>query len=123
MTHINSARIFCARFLVLIVWGVLAYCLFPSVGHASESLKAASKQSPEQTTEQISEQTIADLSLQLFVIQGPDKAPVAEELAALDDKSLIPTLVLAMRWTGSNIYVARALSELAGEEIKTWHEA
>lgn len=69
------------------------------------------------------EDRIAELSLQLFVTQGPAKAPIAEELAAFNDKSLIPTLVLAMRWTGSNIHVARALTELTGEEIQSWHEA
>ncbi len=71
----------------------------------------------------ISNQKIAELSLQMFVTQGPAKAPVVEELAALNDKSLIPTLVLAMRWTGSNIHVAEALSDLTGEDIRTWHEA
>lgn len=66
---------------------------------------------------------IAALSVDLFAVQGDDKIPVVEQLAALNDKSLIPTLVLAMRWTGSNIHVAKALSALTGEEIKTWHEA
>jgi len=68
-------------------------------------------------------QKIAELSLQMFATQGPAKAPIVEELAALNDKSLIPTFVLAMRWTGANRHVASALSTLAGEEINTWHEA
>jgi len=66
---------------------------------------------------------IAELSLQLFVAQGPDKIPVVDALTAFNDKSLIPTFVLAMRLTGSNIYVAKALSDLTGEEITHWHEA
>jgi len=69
------------------------------------------------------DQRIADLSLQIFVVQGPDKIPIVEELSKLGDESLIPTLVLAMRFTGSNIYVAQALSELTGETITDWHEA
>ncbi len=70
-----------------------------------------------------SEETIADLSLQMFFVQGPEKVPVVEKLAAIADKSLIPTFVLAMRWTGSNVHVAKALSELTGETLTTWHEA
>jgi len=66
---------------------------------------------------------IAELSLQMFVVQGSDKAPIVHELAAFNDKSLIPTFVLAMRWTGSNIHVAKALSDLTGESLSTWHEA
>ncbi len=69
------------------------------------------------------DQRIADLSLELFVAQGPDKIPIVEKLFNLGDKSLIPTFVLAMRLTGSNIYVARALSKLTGETITNWHEA
>jgi len=48
---------------------------------------------------------------------------VVEELLAVSDKSMIPTFVLAMRYTGSNIYVANALSQLTGEELTHWHEA
>lgn len=66
---------------------------------------------------------IAKLSWQVFSLQGEDKRAPIEALAATNDKSLIPTLVLAMRWTGSNIYVAEALSELAGKKITHWHEA
>jgi len=66
---------------------------------------------------------IAELSLQMFATQGDEKALVVRKLAALADKSLIPTFVLAMRWTGSNIHVAKALSDLTGEKITTWHEA
>ena len=62
-------------------------------------------------------------SWQVFSLQGEDKREPVEKLAATNDKSLIPTLVLAMRWTGSNIYVAEALSKLAGEKITHWHEA
>lgn len=66
---------------------------------------------------------IAKLSWQVFSLQGEDKRAPIEALAATNDKSLIPTLVLAMRWTGSNIYVAEALSELADKKITHWHEA
>ena len=69
------------------------------------------------------DQRIADLSLEMFVAQGPDKIPIVEKLSNLSDESLIPTFVLAMRLTGSNIYVARALSKLTGETITNWHEA
>ncbi|MEM9330811.1 MAG: DUF3179 domain-containing protein [Pseudomonadota bacterium] len=74
--------------------------------------------------------TIADetvdierLSWQMFSVQGEAKRSPIEKLVATKDKSLIPTFVLAMRWTGSNIYVARALSQLTGKKIKHWHEA
>lgn len=63
------------------------------------------------------------LSWQLFSVQGEAKRDPIEELLLLNDKSLIPTFVLAMRWTGSNVYVAEALSKLAGEKITHWHEA
>ena len=66
---------------------------------------------------------IAALSVDLFAVQGDDKIAIVEQLAALNDKSLIPTFVLAMRWTGSNIHVAKALSALTGEKIETWHQA
>lgn len=66
---------------------------------------------------------IAKLSWQVFSLQGEDKRASIEALAATNDRSLIPTLVLAMRWTGSNIYVAEALSELADKKITHWHEA
>lgn len=66
---------------------------------------------------------IAELSLQVFSVQGEQKARIVEALIANEDKSLIPTLVLAMRWTGSNVHVARALTKLTGENITTWHEA
>jgi len=72
---------------------------------------------------ELSDRQVADLSLQMFVVQGPGKELVVEQLAASKDKSLIPTFVLAMRWTGSNIHVAKALSDLAGEQITTWHDA
>lgn len=85
----------------------LVLSLLPGVNHAADTLN----------------ERIADLSLQLFSTQGPAKAPIAAELAALNDKSLIPTLVLAMRWTGSDVHVARALTKLTGEEITSWHDA
>lgn len=66
---------------------------------------------------------IADLSLKMFSVQGDAKRPIIDKLAATNDRSLIPTFVLAMRWTGDNKFVAEALSKLAGKEIKTWHEA
>ena len=72
---------------------------------------------------ELSDQQIADLSLQMFVVQGPGKELVVEQLASENDKSLIPTFVLAMRWTGSNVHVAKALSDLTGEKITHWHEA
>lgn len=86
---------------------LLALSILSGFGHATDN----------------SNEKIADLSLQLFATQGLAKASIAAELAAFNDKSLIPTLVLAMRWTGSNIHVARALTELTGEEITTWHDA
>ena len=66
---------------------------------------------------------IAELSLQMFAVQGDAKTPIVEQLAALHDKSLIPTFVLAMRWTGSDVRVAKVLSDLTGEKITHWHEA
>jgi len=66
---------------------------------------------------------IEDLSVQMFAAQGEDKLLAVKALSAYNDKSLIPTFVLAMRWTGSNQFVAKALSELTGENITHWHEA
>lgn len=66
---------------------------------------------------------IERLSWQVFSLQGEEKRAPIETLVATHDKSLIPTFVLAMRWTGSNIYVAKALSKLTGEKITHWHEA
>ena len=66
---------------------------------------------------------IAKASWQIFSLQGEAKRAPIEALSAINDKSLIPTLVLAMRWTGSNVYVAEALSRLAGETITHWHQA
>jgi len=71
----------------------------------------------------IAQVDVAKLSWQMFSLQGDEKRAVVEELVATNDKSLIPTFVLAMRWTGSNIYVAEALSKLSGEKITHWHEA
>jgi len=47
----------------------------------------------------------------MFSAQGDEKVAVVEKLSATGDRSLIPTFVLAMRWTGSNTHVAKALSE------------
>ncbi len=69
------------------------------------------------------ETDIAGLSLQMFSVQGEAKRPIVEKLVATGERSLIPTFVLAMRWTGDNKYVAKALSDLTETEIKTWHEA
>ncbi len=66
---------------------------------------------------------IAKLSRQVFTVQGEEKRAVVEKLVALDDKSLIPTFVLAMRWTRNNVYVGDALSKLAGTRLYDWHEA
>ncbi|MEM7215504.1 MAG: DUF3179 domain-containing protein [Pseudomonadota bacterium] len=66
---------------------------------------------------------ILELSWQMFAVQGEEKKQIAEKLAALGDRSLIPTFVLAMRWTRNNIYVAEGLTRLAGEEITDWHDA
>jgi len=51
---------------------------------------------------------IAALSLALFSSQESEKAAAVEKLLAVSDKSLIPTFVLAMRFTGSNIHVANS---------------
>lgn len=72
---------------------------------------------------QLTDEEIADLSLQVFSVQGDAKADIVKRLANTQDKSLIPTLVLAMRWTGANVHVAEALSTLTGTKIRTWHEA
>lgn len=73
--------------------------------------------------DELDNKQIAELSVQMFAAQGEAKNTSIEKLAALNDKSLIPTFVLAMRWTGSDVRVARALSELTGEKITSWHEA
>lgn len=66
---------------------------------------------------------IERMSWQMFSLQGDAKREPIDGLLSTQDKSLIPTFVLAMRWTGSNIYVAEALSKLAGKKITHWHEA
>ncbi len=72
---------------------------------------------------ELSNEQIAALSLQMFSVQGEAKTPIVERLADLDDKSLIPTFVLAMRWTGSDVRVSKALEQLTGEKLSTWHDA
>lgn len=76
-----------------------------------------------QSQSRVSDEAIATLSLQVFSVQGDAKADIVKRLAATGDKRLIPTLVLAMRWTGSNIHVADALSQLTGDPITDWHDA
>ena len=66
---------------------------------------------------------IERLSWQMFSVQGEGKREAIDALLSTQDQNLIPTFVLAMRWTGSNIYVAEALSKLAGQKITHWHEA
>ena len=96
-----------ARFLIA---ALLSWLLLNPI-YASEGEK-------ELTNDQI-----AALSLQMFSVQGAAKTPVVEQLADLNDKSLIPTFVLAMRWTGSDIRVSKALLKLTGEKFSNWHEA
>ena len=78
--------------------------------------------SPAHASELTSEQ-IEQLSVQMFAVQGKAKTPIVNQLAELNDKSLIPTFVLAMRWTGGDTRVAKALSDLTGEKISNWHQA
>ncbi len=66
---------------------------------------------------------IAALSQTIFEDFNKERRSALETLAKLGDKSLIPTLVLAMRWSGDDVDVARALSTLTGTKITTWHEA
>lgn len=93
------------RFFILKLFLILNFIAFSTSTKAEETLD------------------IAKLSWQVFSLQGEDKRAPIEALAVTNDKSLIPTLVLAMRWTGSNIHVADALSKLTGEKITHWHEA
>ena len=78
--------------------------------------------SPAHASEPTNEQ-IEQLSVQMFAVQGKAKTPIVNQLAELNDKSLIPTFVLAMRWTGGDTRVAKALSDLTGEKISNWHQA
>lgn len=71
----------------------------------------------------ISEPDIAASSLALFAAQGAEKQDAIDALLAVGDERLIPTFVLAMRWTGSAKPVAEALSQLTGQRIETWHQA
>ena len=77
----------------------------------------------EEPDHELSNDQIAALSLQMFSVQGDAKTPIVEQLAALNDKSLIPTFILAMRWTGSDKRVSKALQNLTGEKLTTWHDA
>ncbi|MEM9278043.1 MAG: hypothetical protein AAGA76_05685, partial [Pseudomonadota bacterium] len=75
------------------------------------------------TAKALDKPDILKLSWEMFAIQGAEKQAIVEQLAATKDKSLIPTFVLAMRWTRNNIFVAEGLSKLAGEKITDWHDA
>ena len=66
---------------------------------------------------------IAKLSWDVFAVQGAQKIEAISSLVSTNDKSLIPTFVLALRWTGNNVYVAEALTKLTGEPISHWHQA
>ncbi len=66
---------------------------------------------------------VAELSMKMLAVFGDEKSVYIDKLAALEDKSLIPTFVLGMRWTRGDGRIAKALSTLAGEEISTWHQA
>jgi len=71
----------------------------------------------------LSDEKIAELSLQIFASHGDERRAVIEELLTTKDKSLIPTFVLAMRLTGAHSDVVDALEVLTGETLKTWHDA
>lgn len=76
-----------------------------------------------QTQEIPAKPDIAALSQTIFEDFNKGRRAALETLAKLGDKSLIPTLVLAMRWSGDDVHVAQALSKLTGTKITTWHEA
>jgi len=71
----------------------------------------------------LDESRILDLSIALFATHGADRQSAVDALVATGDKSLIPTFVLAMRWTGSAKPISAGLSALTGEEIRHWHQA
>ena len=66
---------------------------------------------------------IMELSIALFATHGAGRQAAVDELVATEDKSLIPTFVLAMRWSGSAKPIAAGLSKLTGERIDHWHQA
>ncbi len=66
---------------------------------------------------------IAALSLKLFTTHGSERQDAIDALMATKDTSLIPTFVLASRWTGEERQITEALSVLTGKNIKTWHDA
>jgi len=106
------------RILIL----ALVSCFLSGVTYASENNKSHSETNSGQI-DKLSNDQIARLSLQMFSVQGSAKTRIVEQLAALNDKSLIPTFVLAMRWTGSDRRVSKALQQLTGEELTNWHDA
>ena len=55
---------------------------------------------------------VLDLSIALFATHGAERQAAVDALVATGDKSLIPTFVLAMRWTGSAKPIAAGLSRL-----------
>ncbi len=71
----------------------------------------------------LTDEEIADLSLQVFASHGDERREVIDTLLETDDKSLIPTFVLAMRLTGDDPAVGDALTALTGAEFETWHDA
>ena len=71
----------------------------------------------------LSETKIAELSLGVFASFGDGRRAAIKALVETGDKSLIPTFVLAMRMTGDDADVRKALAALTGEIFETWHDA
>ena len=109
-----------ARFLITVL--LFCFSLFLTYTSLADEELPASESTSEPAIE-LSNEQIATLSLQMFSVPGLAKTAVVEQLAALNDKSLIPTFVLAMRWTGSDRRVSKALMKLTGEKLTTWHDA
>ena len=66
---------------------------------------------------------IAEHSLNVFASFGDDRREAIDALVETEDKSLIPTFILAMRMTGDDADVREALASLTGETFETWHDA
>ncbi len=71
----------------------------------------------------LSDARVMEHSIALFATHGTARQAAVDALVATADRSLIPTFVLAMRWSGSAKSIAAGLSGLTGEKICHWHQA
>lgn len=92
---------------------LLTFAIITPAANAGTALTGKARPGPD----------IAALSLMLFNTFGDARQKAIDALVATGDRRLIPTFVLAMRWSGDDTAVAKGLSTLTGSRITDWHEA